>query len=81
MGDETTGVVGGTISTMALVYCRSVKILSTICCLLGIFFPKCHIVTHMEDLCTCILTRSQVWSFDKCFSVGMVEWEMRPQVW
>ena len=34
VGHENTGVVGGTVSAMALLYCRSVKLLSTIpvCC-------------------------------------------------
>ena len=30
VGHENTGVVGGTVSAMALLYCRSVKLLSTI---------------------------------------------------
>ena len=47
MGDETTGVVGGTISTMALVYCRSVKILSTI----PVFACVCVCVCVCECVC------------------------------
>ena len=45
VGDETTGVVGGTISAMALVYCRSVKFLFTI--------PVCLCVCVCVCVCVC----------------------------